>query len=196
MRHCSLALLLICFSGLRFAVPAKYPEGARPAELHGARGAPCAAWDCPPPQPGATPSPLSPSTARCHPQPPVTLHSLVPPMASCHPPQLGATSGPLSPTTARCHPTTPCPEDPAVTPRRLPVNSCAVRQAMAARQELLTAPNRAIPGSLSGGKFLLAGFLLQSSRHRAGRTGAIPRICPHPILQDTPASSSAGAEAG
>lgn len=80
-----------------------------------------------------------------------------------------ATPGPLSPTTARCHPTTPCPEDPAVTPRRLPVNSCAVRRAMAARQDLLTAPNRdwRIPGSLlrsrGGGKFLLVGLLLESA---------------------------------
>lgn len=40
LRDFSLALLLICFPGLRFAVPAKYPEGTHPAELHEVCGAP------------------------------------------------------------------------------------------------------------------------------------------------------------
>lgn len=78
---------------------------------------------------------------RVPPRPRVTHHSPVPPPAPCHPPQPGA-----APPHAALPLSGGIPEDPAVTPRRLPVNSCAVRCAMAARQDPLAAPNRAIPG--------------------------------------------------
>lgn len=64
------------------------------------------------------------------------------------------------------------PEDPAVTPRWLPADSSAVSWEMAARQDLLTMPNRAIPSSWQPARALVVEESSSSLGSCSGAAGA------------------------